>query len=299
MIASSRDYHAHRARAHLPGDLIPVVNTNHFTILDELRHPSSVLTRAVCRWPNTGGHESLGEVPDRTNGPLTPSQQRRRLSSSVHIRSRWLPTGCRPNPYSCSYGNFGPISLTGYADPSAAHPRSARAPSSPRHLLQAPPICAKITNRPLTLPWLIFLFVLCWSQLPTAGPAAMTLPAPTITDAHPQEARPQHARGQGALVHERAQARPARPLLRHPARGGQGRVGAARPGPAAGPRPGRRRRGEAGHRDRGRDVERDQGRPHPGRDHGRDPALPCRAAATARTCRSRRTLVPSARRSAT
>ena len=40
MIASSRDYHAYRARAHLPGDLIPVVNTNHFTILDELRHPT-------------------------------------------------------------------------------------------------------------------------------------------------------------------------------------------------------------------------------------------------------------------
>jgi arylformamidase len=47
MIASSRDYHAYRARAHLPGDLIPVANANHFTILDELRQANSVLTRAV------------------------------------------------------------------------------------------------------------------------------------------------------------------------------------------------------------------------------------------------------------
>jgi arylformamidase len=49
MIASSREYHAYRARAHLPGDLIPIVNTNHFTILDELRRPDSVLTRAVLQ----------------------------------------------------------------------------------------------------------------------------------------------------------------------------------------------------------------------------------------------------------
>jgi acetyl esterase/lipase len=47
MIASSRDYHTYRARAHLAGDLIPVTNANHFTILDELRQPDSGLTRAV------------------------------------------------------------------------------------------------------------------------------------------------------------------------------------------------------------------------------------------------------------
>ena len=40
----------------------------------------------------------------------------------------------------------------------------------------------------------------------------------------PQEARPQDARGQGALRDERAQARPARPILRPPARGEPGRV---------------------------------------------------------------------------
>src|SRR6478672_112078 len=37
MIGSSRDFHAYRARSHLPGSLIPVVRANHFTILDELR----------------------------------------------------------------------------------------------------------------------------------------------------------------------------------------------------------------------------------------------------------------------
>src|SRR5215469_15865210 len=35
MIASSRDYHAYRSQGHVPGDLIPIANTNHFTILDE------------------------------------------------------------------------------------------------------------------------------------------------------------------------------------------------------------------------------------------------------------------------
>jgi arylformamidase len=49
MIASSRDYHAYRSQAHLPGDLIPIARTNHFTILDELRAPDSNLTRAVVQ----------------------------------------------------------------------------------------------------------------------------------------------------------------------------------------------------------------------------------------------------------
>ena len=55
MIASSRDYHAYRSQAHLPGDLVPVANTNHFTILDELRLPNSVLTRAVLQMPEYKG----------------------------------------------------------------------------------------------------------------------------------------------------------------------------------------------------------------------------------------------------
>src|SRR5262245_30324205 len=53
MIASSRDFHAYRAQAHLPGSLIPVVKTNHFTILDELRLPDSSLTRAVLELART------------------------------------------------------------------------------------------------------------------------------------------------------------------------------------------------------------------------------------------------------
>jgi hypothetical protein len=49
MIATSRDYHAYRSESHLPGDLIPIAKTNHFTILDELRLPDSHLTRQVLQ----------------------------------------------------------------------------------------------------------------------------------------------------------------------------------------------------------------------------------------------------------
>ena len=47
IIASSRDSHAYRSQGHVLGDLIPIANANHFTILDELRQPNSTLTRAV------------------------------------------------------------------------------------------------------------------------------------------------------------------------------------------------------------------------------------------------------------
>jgi arylformamidase len=49
MIASSRDYHAYRSRAHAAGDLVPISKTDHFTILDELLLPDSNLTRAVVQ----------------------------------------------------------------------------------------------------------------------------------------------------------------------------------------------------------------------------------------------------------
>lgn len=47
MVASSREFHARRAAAHLPGELLPIVRADHFTILDELRAPQGSLTRAV------------------------------------------------------------------------------------------------------------------------------------------------------------------------------------------------------------------------------------------------------------
>ena len=49
MVASSRDFHARRAGEHLPGELVPIVRADHFTILDGLRQPDSVLIRAARR----------------------------------------------------------------------------------------------------------------------------------------------------------------------------------------------------------------------------------------------------------
>jgi arylformamidase len=49
LVRNSREYHAHRAQSHCPGQLIPVPNANHFTILEEFRSPNGILTRAVMR----------------------------------------------------------------------------------------------------------------------------------------------------------------------------------------------------------------------------------------------------------
>jgi len=59
MIASSRDYHAYRSQGHVPGDLIPIANTNHFTILDELRRGVRYTT-------------GKGAVASPTASPLLP-----------------------------------------------------------------------------------------------------------------------------------------------------------------------------------------------------------------------------------
>lgn len=48
MVESSRDFHARRAAAHCPGALIPVARTDHFTVLDGMRLPNSLLTRAIA-----------------------------------------------------------------------------------------------------------------------------------------------------------------------------------------------------------------------------------------------------------
>jgi arylformamidase len=45
LVSDSRDLHALRSAAHLPGSLIPVPRANHFTIVHELRDPDGLLTR--------------------------------------------------------------------------------------------------------------------------------------------------------------------------------------------------------------------------------------------------------------
>jgi acetyl esterase/lipase len=45
LVADSRDLHARRCAAHLPGALIPVPGADHFTIIHELRDADGVLTR--------------------------------------------------------------------------------------------------------------------------------------------------------------------------------------------------------------------------------------------------------------
>ena len=45
LVADSRDLHARRSAAHLPGSLIPVAGGNHFTIVNQLRDEAGILTR--------------------------------------------------------------------------------------------------------------------------------------------------------------------------------------------------------------------------------------------------------------
>lgn len=51
MIATSRDFHAYRGQSQLPGSLVPIAKANHYTILNELRSPNSILTRAALQLP--------------------------------------------------------------------------------------------------------------------------------------------------------------------------------------------------------------------------------------------------------
>ncbi len=45
LVSDSRDLHALRSAAHLPGALIPVAGANHFTVMHELRDHDGILTR--------------------------------------------------------------------------------------------------------------------------------------------------------------------------------------------------------------------------------------------------------------
>ena len=45
LVEDSRLFHAKRSAAHVPGALVPVPGANHFTILDQLRHPDGMLVK--------------------------------------------------------------------------------------------------------------------------------------------------------------------------------------------------------------------------------------------------------------
>ena len=47
LVADSRDLHARRSAAHLPGALLPAPGGDHFTIVEELRRPDGLLVRAA------------------------------------------------------------------------------------------------------------------------------------------------------------------------------------------------------------------------------------------------------------
>ena len=47
LVSNSRDFHARRSAAHLPGVLIPVPGGDHFTIVHELQNPAGLLTRLL------------------------------------------------------------------------------------------------------------------------------------------------------------------------------------------------------------------------------------------------------------
>jgi acetyl esterase/lipase len=47
LVSDSRALHYHRSAAHAPGPLIPGAGLNHFTILNSLRQPDGMLTRAL------------------------------------------------------------------------------------------------------------------------------------------------------------------------------------------------------------------------------------------------------------
>jgi hypothetical protein len=49
LVRNSREYHAHRARSHQPGQLIPIPSANHYTGLESLRSPNGTLTRTAVR----------------------------------------------------------------------------------------------------------------------------------------------------------------------------------------------------------------------------------------------------------
>jgi arylformamidase len=49
LVRNSREFHAHRAGSHGPGPLVPIAKANHYTIMEALRSPNGLLTRAAMQ----------------------------------------------------------------------------------------------------------------------------------------------------------------------------------------------------------------------------------------------------------
>jgi arylformamidase len=47
LVHDSRNFHAYRAAAHAPGLLVPVAGADHFTIVEQLRAPGSLLVGQI------------------------------------------------------------------------------------------------------------------------------------------------------------------------------------------------------------------------------------------------------------
>jgi hypothetical protein len=102
MIDSSRDFHAYRAKSHLPGPLIPVVKTNHFTILEELRRPNGILTQAVLNLALVGSTAAAWPFAVRAQQPPSVDNVSRKPARPDRHRSKMERSGSGSSTAACS-----------------------------------------------------------------------------------------------------------------------------------------------------------------------------------------------------
>ena len=69
LVADSRALHAHRSAAHMPGPLIPVAGANHFTVVNSLREPDGLLTRALLDLAFSEGANTESAMPMKITEP--------------------------------------------------------------------------------------------------------------------------------------------------------------------------------------------------------------------------------------
>jgi arylformamidase len=79
LVRNSREYHAHRARSHLPGPLIPVVKANHFTILrNSERRTAGAAVKAY-------GFRKTGPIPFSLNHSREDRMAKKLLSAHWYL----------------------------------------------------------------------------------------------------------------------------------------------------------------------------------------------------------------------